>query len=136
MKARMFILAALVAALLVGGFSQAAFAKGGNGGGGGKVRIVLTGAGTYANAKGKADYKSKGGEREFQVEVENIKKLAGKSVSIFVNGNQIGTAAVNSLGAARLNRNSDLGQTVPNIKAGDQVQVKTANGVLIVSGSF
>lgn len=135
MKARMFILAALIAALLVSGFSHAAFAKG-NSGGGTKVRITLNGAGTYANAKGKATYKVNGSEREFQVEVENIKRLAGKSVSIFVNGNSIGTATVDSLGAARLNRNSNLGQTVPNIKAGDKVQVKTANGVLIVSGSF
>lgn len=131
MKTRMFILAALVAVLLVGGFSNVTLA-----GGGTRTRITLTSAGTYANAKGKATYKVNGSEREFQVEVENIKKLAGQSVNVFVNGKKVGTATVDALGAARLNRNSDLGQTVPNIKAGDKVQVKNAAGVLIVSGSF
>lgn len=132
MKTRLFLLAALVAVLLVGGFSQGAFAKGG----GTKTRISLTAAAGFAGAKGKATYKVNGSEREFQVETENIQKLAGKTVGIFVNGKQVGSAVVNSLGAARLNLNTDLGNTVPNIKVGDQVQVKKSNGVLVVSGSF
>lgn len=133
MKTRMFLTAALIAAVLLGGFSHAAFARGG---GGSRVRITLASAATFANAKGTATYKVNGSEREFQVEVENIKKLAGQKVKILVNGAQVGSATVNSLGTARLNLNTGLGQTVPNIKAGDRIQVKTASGVLIISGSF
>lgn len=132
MKTRMILIAALIAAVLVGGLSQGALASGG----GTKTVIALSHGTAYPNAKGKATYKVNGTEREFQVEVENVKKLAGQSVRILVNGIQVGTARVDALGAARLSRNTDLGNSVPNIKAGDKVKVKTSAGVLIVSGSF
>lgn len=132
MKTRMFMLAALVAVLLVGGFSQGAFAKDSVT----RTRISLAPTAEYARAKGKADYKVKGGEREFQVEVENVKKLAGKSLGVFVNDAKVGMAKVNSLGEGRLELNTDLGNKVPNIKAGDKVQVKDPSGVVIVSGKF
>lgn len=132
MKTRMILLAALIAAVMVGGLSQGAFARGG----GTRTRISLSPAAGFPSATGKATYKVNGSEREFQVEVENIQRLAGKTLGIFVNGKQVGTAKVNSLGQARLNLNTDLGNTVPNIKAGAKVQVKKANGVLVVSGSF
>src|SRR4051812_10476842 len=88
MKTRMFLVAALIATVLVGGLSQGAFARGG----GTTTRISLTPAAGFAAAKGKAEYKVNGSEREFQVEVENIKQLAGKTLGVFVNGNQVGTA--------------------------------------------
>jgi predicted PilT family ATPase len=130
MKIRLFVLVALVAAILVGGFHQGALAKGT------KTVIALSPSINFPNAKGKAVYKVNGAEREFQVEVENIKKLAGKSVGVFVNGVQVGSAKVNALGEARLNLNTNLGNAVPSIKAGDRVQVKTGAGKLIVSGKF
>lgn len=130
MKLKLFVLAALVAAVMVGGFHQAAFAKGT------RTRITLTASADFPAAKGKATYKVDGSEREFQVEVENIKSLAGKAVKVYVNGVLVGSATVNALGQARLNRNTESGQTVPSIKAGDQVQVKTGAGKLIVSGKF
>lgn len=130
MKLKLFVLAALLAAVMLGGFHQGALAKGI------KTVAVLSPSAGFANAKGKAVYKVNGSEREFQVEVENVKKLAGKSVKIFVNGTQVGSAMVNSLGTARLNRNTDLGQAVPSIKAGDVVQIKTGGGTLVVSGKF
>ena len=132
MKLKLFVIAAVLAAVMLGGFQQDAFAKGG----GTKTVIALSPSADYPNAKGKAVYKVKGSEREFQVEVENIKKLAGKTVKVYVNGAQVGSATVDSLGAAQLNRNTDLGQTVPSIKAGDTVQVQTAAGKLIASGKF
>lgn len=130
MKLKLVILAALVAAIMVGGFHQGAFAKGT------KTRIALTAGANYPKAKGKAVYKVNGAEREFQVEVENIKKLAGQSVTILVNGAQVGSATVNALGEARLELNTNLGNTVPSIKTGDKVQVKSAAGKLIASGNF
>lgn len=132
MKTRMILIAALIAAVLVGGLSQGAFASGG----GTKTVITLSHGTAYPNAKGKATYKVNGSEREFQVEVENVARLAGKTLGIFVNGTRVGSARVNALGQARLSLNTDLGNTVPNIRAGSKVQVKTAAGVLVVSGSF
>ena len=43
---------------------------------------------------------------------------------------------VTTLGTGRFSRNTDLGQSVPTIRAGSAVQIKTRAGVLIVSGSF
>lgn len=139
MKTRMFLLAALLAVVLVSGFSHAAFAKGGNGGGGGggnKVRITLSASTSYPKAKGNASYKTKGSKHEFEAEVEHVKKLIGQTVSFSVNGTQIATATVDSLGAAKLELSSELGDTVPNIQTGDLIEVKDASGVVIVSGSF
>jgi hypothetical protein len=130
MKIRMIALAALFAAALALSLGQVTFAKGT------KTIIALTASAQFPNAKGKAVYKVDGSEREFQVEVENVKKLAGTRLGLFVNGTKIGGMLVNSLGEARFNRNTDLGQAVPLIKAGTTVQVRTAGGVLIASGKF
>lgn len=101
-----------------------------------ETRITLRGSAQYPNAKGKAKYKVDGSEREFQVEVENVRALAGKTLNIFVNGNKIGTMRINNLGAGRINRNTEQGQNVPMISSGSTVQVKTAAGALVVSGKF
>jgi hypothetical protein len=130
MKIRMFAIAALIAAVLLGGLSEGVLAKGI------KTRIPLGASTSYPSAKGKATYKVDGGEREFQVEVENIKKLAGKSLRVSVNSANVGAMQVNALGEARLNLNTDNGQQVPMIAPGARVQVKTAGGVLVVSGTF
>ena len=53
-----------------------------------------------------------------------------------MNGTQIGSAVVNSLGEANLELSTQRGNAVPSIKKGDKVKVKTAAGVLIVSGTF
>jgi len=127
------VLGAFLAALLLSTFmmAPAAHAKGGD-----AIRINLTGSAQYPNAKGTAKYKDRGGEREFQVELENARSLAGKTVDVYANGTKVGSFKVSALGAGRLNRNSDLGQSVPNITAGSAIQIKTRAGVLIVSGSF
>ncbi len=100
------------------------------------IRISLKGSAQFPNAKGTAKYKDRGGEQEFQVEVENVKKLAGKKLSVFVDGNKVGTMRINQFGAGRLELNSDRGDNVPAISGGSKVQVKTGAGVLVVSGSF
>lgn len=100
------------------------------------IRISLKGSAQFPNAKGTAKYKDRGGEQEFQVEVENVKKLAGKKLSVFVNGSKVGTMRINQFGAGRIELNSDRGDNVPAISGGSKVQVKTGAGVLVVSGSF
>ena len=106
-------------------------AKGGEG-----TRIVLKSAKPFPAAKGAAKFKATAEERELQVEVEHVRRLAGKRVVFIVAGKKIATKKVNRLGAAEINRNSERGQFVPAVRAGTSVRVKTAAGVLIVKGSF
>jgi predicted PilT family ATPase len=89
-----------------------------------------------AVAKGSAKFKSTAEERELQVEVEHVRRLAGKRVVFFVGGKKLASAKVNRFGAAEINRNSERGQFVPNVRGGTTVRVKTAAGALIVKRSF
>jgi hypothetical protein len=100
------------------------------------LRITLKGSAQFPNAKGSAKYRNRDGEREFQVEVENVKALAGKTLNVFANGSKVGTMTINQFGAGRLNLNSTRGQNVPKIVSGSKVQVKTGQGVVVVSGQF
>jgi hypothetical protein len=102
----------------------------------GQARIALKPSKSFPAAKGTAKFEAKPGERELQVEVEHIRRLAGKRVVFFVAGVRVGTANVSRLGAAEINRNSERGQRAPLVRAGTKVRVRTAGGTLIVFGSF
>ena len=105
--------------------------------GGGTTRsISLHGSVSFPHATGKAVSKVNGTERELQIEVEHIKVLAGKHVNVFVNGNKLASPTVSSLGIARVNRNTEKGQSVPTIRTGSTVRVRTLGGTLIASGTF
>ena len=129
MKGITTLLAAAALALAVSG--PAVLAGGGSG-----TRIVLKAAKAFPAAKGAAKFRAREGERELQVEVEHIRRLAGKRVVFYVGGKRRGTAKVNGLGEARFARNTELGQAVPAVTAGTKVRVRTAAGLLIVFGSF
>ncbi len=100
------------------------------------TRIGLKPAKAFPAAKGSAKFKAKGNERELEAEVQHIRRLAGRRVVFYVAGKKLGVAKVTRLGAAHINRNSERGQSVPNVSAGTAVKVRTAGGILIVSGSF
>jgi hypothetical protein len=99
-------------------------------------QITLKPGPAYPTASGSAQYQSQPGQSEFQVEVEHIKSLAGKYVQIAVNGTTIGQAKVSTLGIAQFDRNSELGQKVPNIVHGSTVGVRTSLGALVAFGQF
>ena len=122
------MLSMFVASLMLSAFSviETAQAKGT------ETRIALAGSARFPNAKGTAKYKV-GTEREFQVEVENVKALAGKRLSVFVNSTKVGSFVVNSLGAGRLVLR---GTTFPAIQPGVVIRIKTPTGVLVASGKF
>jgi hypothetical protein len=126
MKRITILLAAAALALTVS--APAVLAKGGDG-----TRIVLKAAKAFPAAKGSATFKAKPGERQLEVEVEHLRRLAGKRVAFFVGGTKLGTARIGALGAAQLERRNSA---VPAVRAGTAVSVKTAAGVLIVKGSF
>lgn len=101
-----------------------------------RVEIALTApAGSVLpRANGKAKFSSKPGERELQIEVEDMP--VGTAVVFMLGSTQLGTATANAFGEARLNLNSTQGQNVPTSVAGQSVTVTTAAGGLIVTGSF
>jgi hypothetical protein len=129
MKRITIVLAA--AALLLAVSVPTVLASGGSG-----TRIVLRAAKAFPAAKGSAKFKATAEERELQVEVEHIRRLAGKRVAFFVAGKKLGTGKVNVFGVARIERNSERGQFVPPVRAGTNVKVTTATGALVVKGSF
>jgi hypothetical protein len=96
------------------------------------IRIALKSAAAFPGASGKAKFQNQG-QRELEIEVEHVRRLAGKRVSFFVNSTKVGSARVNGLGAAQVNRR---GASFPAINAGTRIKVKTAGGRLIVSGRF
>jgi hypothetical protein len=130
MKSRLIILFAVLAAFAA--LVPIAAASGG----GTEQRIALHPGTAFPAANGKAVYKVNGTERELQIEVQDLNSLKGKHINVFVNGSKLGSPLVNSLGNARLERNTDRGQFVPRITDGSRVVVRTIGGTLIVSGTF
>jgi len=55
---------------------------------------------------------------------------------VFVNGSKWASPLVSSLGKIDVGRNTELGQSVPTIKAGSTVRVRTLGGTLIAGGTF
>ena len=94
--------------------------------------IALKSSSAFPGAKGKAKFKNDG-QRELEIEVEHVRRLAGRRVNFFVNSKLVGSKRVNSLGAAQLDRR---GSTFPAVAAGTRISVKTAGGRLVVSGRF
>jgi hypothetical protein len=126
MRRTFLILIALIA-LVMAAFAPSVQAKGGPG-----TRIALKASGAFPGATGKAKFQNEG-QRELEIEVEHVRRLAGKRVNFFVNSRKVGSARVSGLGAAQVNRR---GATFPAIHAGTRIKVKTAGGALIVSGRF
>ena len=93
----------------------------------------------FPKVTGAAQYQSQPGQQEFQVEVEHLLALKGKSVVVCVNDAAVGAAKVSPRGIAQLTRNTELGQKVPGIAHGSTVSVTTGascTGSLLASGQF
>lgn len=88
----------------------------------------------FRNANGKAKFKSEGGERELEVEVEDVR--AGLELLFLLDDIKLGTRTTDAFGRANLELNSDRGASVPATVAGRKVTVRTAAGATVVSGSF
>ena len=99
-------------------------------------QIPLRHGPSFPRATGTAEYQAQPGQRELQIEVEHVAKLAGKRVYFWANGSKFGSAIVNSHGVAEIDRNTELGQRVPKIVHGSGVSVHTRSGSLIAKGRF
>ena len=100
------------------------------------AELTAPSGGAYPSAKGKAswDTRNSNTKRELELEVEHLP--AGLAVEFFMDGAKLGGATTDSLGKARIEFSTELGQTVPTTVAGAKVEVRTAAGAVIVSGSF
>ncbi len=127
MKRTVIFTVSLLALAALAVAAPAVQAKGGPG-----TRIALKSSGAFPGASGKAKFQNEG-QRELEIEVEHVRRLAGKRVSFFVNSTKVGSARINGLGAAQVNLR---GASFPSINAGTRVKVKAAAGKLIVSGRF
>ncbi len=88
--------------------------------------------GGYPHAAGHADYQSGWGHRHLDVQVWNIRRLAGTRLVVYVHGTRAGTMTVSRSGYAHLG----LARGVPACGAGQPVRVRTPKGALIASGTF
>ena len=122
---RMFIPLAIVALAALAFAAPAVQAKGG-------TIIALKASSAFPGAKGKAKFQVEG-QRELEIEVEHVRRLAGNRVNFFVNAKKVGSLRISGLGAAQLNLR---GSRAPAVRAGSRISVKTAGGTLIVSGRF
>ena len=94
--------------------------------------IALKASSSFPGAKGKAKFQVEG-QRELEIEVEHVRRLAGKRVNFFVNARKVGSLRINGFGAAELNLR---GSRAPAVRSGTRISVKTAGGTRIVSGRF
>ena len=90
--------------------------------------------GPFRAANGKAKFKSEGGERELEVEVEDVR--AGLELLFLLDDIRLGTRTTDAYGRANLELNSDRGASVPASVTGRRVTIRTASGATVVSGSF
>ena len=124
---RMFIPVAVLVLAALALAAPAVQAKGGPG-----TRIALKSTGAFPGASGKAKFQNEG-QRELEIEVEHVRRLAGKRVNFFVNSTKVGSARISGLGAAQVTRR---GAAFPAVHAGTRVKVKTTAGTTIVAGRF
>ena len=124
---RTFIPLAILALAALALAVPAVQAKGGPG-----TRIALKSTGAFPGASGKAKFQNEG-QRELEIEVEHVRRLAGKRVNFFVNSTKVGSARISGLGAAQIERR---GSAFPAVHAGTRIKVKTTAGKTIVAGRF
>ena len=96
-------------------------------------RATLSGSAKFPNVDGKAKFSRDDGVRQLEAEIQDANALRGKRVRFLVNGHLVGTATVNSVGTARIDRS---GNVVPPVSAGSKIRVRRPNGDLVASGTF
>ena len=100
------------------------------------LRARLVGSRAFPRADGQASYRvnqeGRRTSRDLSVSVSNVRQLRGRRLFVDVHGRSVGSMLVSRNGTAHLARSRDL----PNVRAGWIVRVRTANGTLVVSGTF
>jgi hypothetical protein len=88
------------------------------------------------NPHGAAEYELyANGQRELEVEIEDVNLPGGTSLTATINGTSVGQLILDIDGRGRLKLKSEDGQTVPVVNDGDTVNVRNGSTVL-VAGVF
>lgn len=105
----------------------------------GESRIEARLAGAPINGltpTGHAKFRSRGGNRNFEVEVEKVNLPAGTILNVFVDGVKVGDLTIGSTLENEFEVESERGQFVPNVTNTSTVVVSNVQGQTIVSGVF
>ena len=106
-----------------------------------RFEATLVGSAGFPQASGDAKFEqdtyNNQTQSEFQLQVQNVNLPDGTTLQVTVNGVAIpGGTMTLQYQKAQLNLQSDNGQAVPAIKAGDSVAVITLDKTVVVSGTF
>jgi hypothetical protein len=105
----------------------------------GEVRIEARLAGAPINGltpTGHAKFRSRSGNRNFEVEVEKVNLPAGTILGVFVDGVKVGDLTIASTLENEFEVESEHGQFVPDVTNTSTVVVSNAQGQTVVSGVF
>jgi hypothetical protein len=100
------------------------------------VAIGLVAGLGFKGAKGIAEFHSRVGHQEFEVEVQVSKTLAGSILDVSVDTMVVGTIAVDAIGHRELELEAEHGTTVPAVQPGSLVGVTDAASDIILAGRF
>jgi len=90
----------------------------------------------YPTVVGEAEYEvERNGNREFEVEIRGVKALAGQRVDIYVNGSLVGKMKIDRLGRGEFEIETEDGDKVPQLKAGDKVELRFGK-VVVATGQL
>ena len=84
----------------------------------------LTGGSAFARAAGWSENDQEGNFRELDVWLANVGGLAGRQVTVYLNGHKAGTMHVSSTGRGFRKWDTEHGQSVPFGSAGSRVEVR------------
>ena len=96
-------------------------------------RATLKGSQAFPAVTGSAKFSVDNGIRQLEAEIQHAKSIAGTKVRFQVNATIVGSATVNSVGTARINKS---GNSIPAVKKGSTIRVRRVSGVLVASGTF
>ena len=105
----------------------------------GEVRIEARLAGAAIGGltpTGHAKFRSRNGDRSFEVEVEKVNLPAGTILNVFVDNVKVGELTIASTLENEFEVESEHGQFVPDVTSASTVVVSNAQGQTVVSGVF
>lgn len=95
------------------------------------LQASLYGSSAHRSVRGHADYRSYG-YRHLDVSVWNARRLAGRTLVVYVHGTRVGTMHIWGSGSGHFYRSSG----VPTCSAGTAIRIRTGSGTLVASGTF
>jgi hypothetical protein len=96
-----------------------------------EVTAALHGSQSFPHAAGTAKFESRASGRELNVSLSGVRRLAGRTLVVFVHGTRAGTMTVTNTGRAHLHRHG-----APACRAGQPARIRTRAGTLVASGTF